>query len=321
MEEWMYTCLLAACFAAILILGGVLLYYRRSWKRFDSILQKLSLEGELPCSDVLDTRESKLVSQLMRILSTARFKEQMARREKDEVTGLLSDISHQLKTPLANIVMNMEILEKGQLDDGQRQEFLARSRQQAQKIQWLMQTLIKASRLENKMLEFPSDMEGIKQTLAVSVSAVYGQAVGRQIQIEMEEFKDFPLYHNRKWTAEALGNILENAVKYSPLGSIIDISIERLEIYSKINITDQGLGIPVQEYPKIFTRFFRGKSVSQMEGSGLGLYIAQLILNQEGGYITVSSKVGKGSCFSVFLLNRPGGPWVGEAEKVAERDR
>lgn len=254
--------------------------------------------------DVQETRESKMVSQLRQILQAAAWKEKQAVKEKDQVAELLSDLSHQLKTPLANIRMNMELLEDEELDAEKRREFQRRTAAQAEKMQWLMQSLLKASRLENGMIDFPAENTGIKATIARAVGAVYAQAEGKKIEICVEEFQDFSLYHNPKWTAEALTNLLENAVKYSPQGGTIRIGISRMDIYTGIQISDQGVGIPKTEYNRIFQRFYRGKEVEQEEGTGLGLYLAQLILRQEKGYITVASKVEKGSTFTVFLLNQ-----------------
>lgn len=170
-------------------------------------------------------------------------------------------------------------------------------------MQWLMADLLKASRLENGVIRFTAENTGIKETIAKALGAVYAQASSRNIELVVEEFQDFDLYHNPKWTAEAMSNILENAIKYSPENSCIRIALSRLDIYTRITIIDEGIGIPESEYHLIFKRFYRGGKVEQQEGSGLGLYLAQLIVQCEGGYITVSSKVGKGSRFSVFLLN------------------
>ena len=100
-----------------------------------------------------------------------------------------------------------------------------------------------------------------------------------------------------------MGNILDNAVKYSPAGSSVTVRVRPLEIYTRIEIEDQGIGMEVSQYNEIFKRFYRGSQVEQEEGNGLGLYLAQLILNREKGYITVSSQVGSGSCFQIYLLN------------------
>lgn len=299
------TVCLIVCMAA-LILGAA--YFLRQWNRLDQILDNFrqgdldeGSEGEDGYPDVLETRESRVVSQLRQILSAARFQKRQAAGERDQVMALISDLSHQLKTPLANIIMNTELLQDTSLDEECRTEFLARTRDQAEKLQWLMANLLKASRLENGMIRFEAGYTGIRGTIARAVSAVFAQASAKRLELVTTEFKDIRLWHNPKWTAEAMTNILENAVKYSPEGSSIKIILEELEIYAKVTIADEGIGIPEKEYNLIFQRFYRGKAVEQQEGSGLGLYLAQLILKREKGYITVSSKEGAGSRFSLFL--------------------
>lgn len=293
---------IAVCLGA---LAAVVLYFFRQWNKLEKLLEEAEKgsygEG---CRELQDTRESKLFGQLCRILNTAQYKETQAVDEKNQVMELISDLSHQLKTPLANIVMNMELLKDSTMDETQKKDFLEHTAGQAAKMQWLMENLLKASRLENGMIDFQADNTPVKGTIAKAVSAVYAQAAGKQIQIRVEEFQDFPLYHNPKWTAEALTNLLENAVKYSPRGSCVRIGISRLDIYTRIFVADEGIGIPEKEYNQIFQRFYRGRAVEQEEGSGLGLYLAQLILQCEKGYITVASRPGKGSTFSVFLLNQ-----------------
>ncbi len=284
-------------------------YFLSQWKRMDHILERFqqSMEEEeagLSCyPDVLETRESRIVSQFQRILTSARFQPDRAVGEKDQVMKLISDISHQLKTPLANIIMNTELLQDASLEQARREEFLAHTKEQADKMQWLMANLLKASRLENGMIRFEAGYTGIKKTIAGAVGSVYAQASAKRIELITEEFQDRKLYHNPKWTAEAMTDILENAVKYSPAGSSIKITLSRLDIYTKITIADEGIGIPKKEFNLIFQRFYRGKAVEQYEGSGLGLYLAQLILKCEKGYITVASEEGAGSRFSLFLLN------------------
>ncbi len=295
---------LGVCLAAFFIST---VYFWGQWRKLDRILDGFwredTLKNGLNDQDVEETRESRVVSQLQRILNSARYKEQQAVGEKDRIMELLSDLSHQLKTPLANIVMNMELLQDPALDEEQRREFLDRTRGQADQMRWLLDNLLKASRLENGMIHFEAENTGIKETIAKAAGTVYAQASARGIELSVEEFQDFKLYHNPKWTAEALVNILENGIKYSPACSSIRITLTKLDLYTKITVADEGIGIPENEYNLIFTRFYRGKNVQQQEGSGLGLYLAQLIACHEKGYITVSSRVGQGSRFSLFLLN------------------
>ena len=306
---WILAVCLGLCLTAFAV-GTA--WFLLQWRKMDRILdsfQRSSPDGErrdMPVDvDIQETRESRIVSQLRRIVTDARFREEQAVGEKDQIMELLSDLSHQLKTPLANIVMDTELLQDPAIggDGDKRREFLLHVKSQADKMQWLMARLLKASRLENGMIRFPVEAAGIKETIARSLGHVYGQAAAKDIALAVEEFQDFTLIHNPKWTAEALANILENAIKYSPRHSSIHVSVTRLDLYTKITIADEGIGISEKEYNLIFKRFYRSGTVEQQEGSGLGLYLAQLIVQQEKGYITVASRVGQGSRFSLFLLN------------------
>lgn len=294
-----------ALFLCIAVLITVVVYFLTQWKKLDNILDSFWTRepNDAYYQEYYETRESKIASQLRRILDSAYFKEKQAVKEKNQVTELISDLSHQLKTPLANIMMNMELLQNNNLSQEKQKEFLEHTRAQADKMSWLMKDLLKASRLENGIIQFHAENTGIKETIARSLDAVYAQAAAKQIRLSADTFQDFPLYHNPKWTAEAMSNILENAIKYSPENSCIRITITRLDIYTRITISDEGIGIPENEYNNIFKRFYRGKNVEWQEGNGLGLYLAQLILQHEKGYITVASKIGQGSSFSMFLLN------------------
>lgn len=291
--------LLALALAALILMAAV---YRRRLRRFSQILSSFQKDGTLPRQGMEDTMESKLESQLVSALRRVSLQEERARREKDETARLLSDLSHQLKTPLANIIMNTEILRDKNLGQEERTQFFLRNEEQAQKMQWLMKNLVKASRLEQGVISFECESAPLHETLARSISGVYAQARDREIAIETEEFHPVFPVHNPKWTSEAIGNILENAVKYSPRGGVIRIRVSRLEMYVKIEILDQGPGVPKSEYNSIFQRFYRGRDAQQQEGSGLGLYLAQLIAQREKGYITVGENPeGTGSCFTLFL--------------------
>lgn len=294
-----------ALILCLVVLGIWSIWFFYQWRQLDEILAKFQRGGyrEEDTTDVQETRQSRLVSEMQKVLNRASQQERLAQQEKNQVMGLISDLSHQLKTPLANIILDTELLESDEMEEEQRKTFLCHTRNQAVRMQWLMQTLLKASRLENGMIQFQAENIGIKATIAKAVGAVYAQASGKHIEISVEEFEDMFLYHNPQWTAEAMVNVLENAVKYSPKGSRIEVSISRMEIYTRITFKDQGIGIPQAEYNKIFQRFYRGKQVGEEEGTGLGLYLAQLILQSELGYISVSSKPNYGSSFHFFLLN------------------
>lgn len=221
---------------------GSFLYYRRQLRVFSDVLNTFEKTGELVEKESRETMESKLISRLCRVLKRSRQKEEQAGKEKQEIAELLSDISHQLKTPLANILLNTELLKEGKLSSRDQRQFLMRNQEQAEKMQWLMKTLVKASRIEQGILVFDTFLAPLTETLARSISAVYALAKEKQISIETEKVEECMPVHNPKWTAEAIGNILENAVKYSPKGSRIFIETTIMELYVQVKITDEGPG-------------------------------------------------------------------------------
>ncbi|MDO4275055.1 MAG: HAMP domain-containing sensor histidine kinase [Eubacteriales bacterium] len=302
-ENWVVGLSIGIAVVCVLASAGTAIYYICSIKKMEKILDHFQKNKAQNLPITKETRESKLVSRLDRLLGTVSRNQERALEERDQVASLVSDLSHQLKTPLSNVLMYTELLGEEGLSPQEKQEFLRETRIQTEKMQWLMKTLMKASRLEQGIVSFPVNCTGIRKTVAMAVGGIYAKASEKKIAVETSGFQEHMLYHNPKWTAEALGNILENSVKYSPEGSVITIGLYPMEFYSRIDIQDQGLGIAEKEYNNIFKRFYRGKQVEQQEGSGLGLYLAQLILNQEKGYITVTSNPRNGSCFHVYLLN------------------
>lgn len=300
MTQHILTAVLVLAILAAAFLGG---YYIWSLRRMQRLIRDYQEKGRGDFQTMKETRESKLENQLLRLLDSASKKEVQAQKERDEVAALLSDLSHQLKTPMANVILYTELLEDQDLDEQERRKFVRQASSQAKKMKWLLESMLKASQLEKGSISFSPKYTGIRETIGRSVSGVYAQAEDKRITILVESFEDRSLYHDPKWTAEAMGNILDNAVKYSPEGSQIFVRVIPMEIYTQIEIKDQGMGIRREEYNQIFRRFYRGSQAAQQEGSGLGLYLSQLILNKEKGYVTVTSEEGGGSSFRIFLLN------------------
>jgi len=276
-------------------------YYRNQLEKVAQILESF-LQGELDGTDDLaegvNSRISFLLNQIQSNILDTMVKEKM---EGERLKGLISDISHQFRTPLANVRMYGELLEESDLLPLRQKEFLQKIKSATIQSEWLLKNLINASRLEEGVINFKAEGSSLRATIAESVMEVYHLAEKRNIMIVVEPFQDIEVFQNFQWTKEVFINILENAIKYSCDNTKVLISVKRQVSYIAVYIKDNGRGIPKEDLNKIFGRFYRCENVKDKQGSGLGLYLVQLILLKEGGNVTVQSDVGKGSIFTVFL--------------------
>ena len=224
--------------------------------------------------------------------------------ERRELQTLVSDISHQVKTPVANLKMVTDTLLAKPVTEQERQDFLQGIRSQTDKLEFLVQSMGKASRLETGAVTLEKKDAPLLDTLAQAMSGIVYGAEQKGISVEVQCPDDLRVSHDSKWTAEALFNLLDNAVKYTPAGGKISVCVERWEMYVKLDVTDTGKGIPESRQAAIFRRFYREEEVHDQPGVGIGLYLAREIVTRQGGYIKVASEVGRGSTFSVFLPRR-----------------
>lgn len=229
-------------------------------------------------------------------------KEADALQEKKQMKSLISDISHQTKIPLANIKLYQEFLQEEELSPKGR-EFLIRMEEQTEKLDFLLQSMVKMSRLENGIIHIKKEKGKIQETLTAAVSQIVPVAFKKEMTLQVNCEPDLLLNHDRKWTEEAIFNILDNAVKYTDPKGQIEILVIPQEIFTKISIRDNGKGILPERQAEIFTRFYREPEVHDSHGVGIGLYLTRKILELQNGYIEVRSDVGKGSEFCLYLPN------------------
>jgi len=292
--------------ATAAIFAGYLLSLR---SRMIEILDKLSLtvqslidgqdKQQFPVSE--DNLLSKLQDQVLKLSGILRMQKLRYKEEGEEMKSLITDITHQLRTPLANLNMYNGLLADESLPPGKRTEFARVMRDQTEKLTWLMDSLVKISRLESGIIEIRAERRNIADTVLAAIKMAYPSAEEKELEIVFEGSRPVQLLHDAKWTGEAIGNVLDNAIKYTPAGGSIKVTLERYEMFARIDIADNGRGIPEAELAKVFQRFFRGASSSDTPGVGVGLYLARKILTEQGGYMKVSSEPGRGSVFSLFL--------------------
>jgi len=253
-----------------------------------------------------ETVVSALEAKWAAYLSAAEVTAERQEEEKEKIKTLIADISHQTKTPIANLSLYSELLLEQELPQDAKQYATAMN-EQVRKLNFLIATLVKMSRLETGILVLQPQKGSVDKLLQTVYQQMLPRAEekGLELILERMEGKDRELiprwaFFDEKWTAEAVANIVDNAVKYTDRGSV-SLRICPLELFCCIQIRDTGIGIPEEEYTKIFSRFYRGAAAAGTEGVGIGLYLAREILAGEGGFIKVSSCPGEGSVFSVYL--------------------
>lgn len=302
---------IATIIFSLAIISAIFLYDKLFKNYMTSILEELSdmlgtiadMRNEEVFSTMEDTIFSKLQSQTIRLTNILIAQNKRIENEKNEIKSLISDIAHQLKTPLSNMKIYSEFLQDDTLSEEERKEFNDIILISLNKLSFLIESMIKMSRLESGVISLKHNMNSLNETILLSLNQVQKKAKNKNIVIKFNELDKVKIIHDKNWTSEAIFNILENAVKYTNEGGEIDITIQSYEIFSRVDIEDNGIGISEEELPKIFSRFYRGRNTGDAYGIGIGLYLSREIITKHGGYIKVKSN-NSGSKFSVFLPNK-----------------
>lgn len=269
-------------------------------RQVEDALDAIVTGKEWQAEELEDSLWGRTGTQLAKAESIFRKKEADSLREKEVVKGLISDMSHQTRTPLANMKLYMELLEDEKLSENGR-VFLSKMRDQMEKIDFLMQSMVKMSRLETGILQIHKENKNIYETIRHAVSNLVPEAATKKIDLYVNCDENMVIFHDSKWTEEAIYNILDNALKYTDPGGKIHVEAQKQELFYKISISDTGKGIAPERQAEIFTRFYREPEVHDKPGVGIGLYLARKIAEFQKGYIEVQSEVGKGACFSLYF--------------------
>lgn len=288
--------------AALLLLGLWLwLDARRTVRRLDRMLST-AIDGGFGEESFDESAPSALESRMARFLNGSARSLRGVQRQRESIQRLLSDISHQTKTPLANLKLYSSLLMEEELTPRQREQAQVIF-QQSEKLSFLIETLVKLSRLETDVLAVTPKSQPLSPLLerAASQAKAAAEQKGIALQLHLQQQAEMKALYDLRWTAEALGNLLDNAVKYTPPGGCIQVSATQYELFCRIDVHDNGIGIAEEEQAQIFGRFYRGRQVREQEGLGIGLYLAREIAQKQGGYLKLSSRPGQGSTFSLYL--------------------
>lgn len=265
------------------------MFENKTITRLEAMLDA-AIEGTFEESEYDETRLSRLEARWKEFLGSSVLSNANLEKERHRLEQFISDISHQTKTPMTVIKMYTELLREeaalGEQASIERiQNFANEISKQNERLEFLIDSLTKLSRLENGTLEIVAKKDEVNKLIKSSVSAVKPKADSKNIAINIPDDLEKTASFDMKWTIEALSNVLDNAIKYSPEGGNIDITIDEYEVYMAIHVIDEGPGIKEEDLAKIFGRFYRSSTVQQEEGVGIGLYLTREIISKEDGYI------------------------------------
>lgn len=313
------------CIYAVIYIFGLLGIY--AIIELTNRKKKIELEGiykillkfqnkdyELDLTTTNEDMLSKINYKLEALGKQLLLNERQLSKEKEDTKALVTDISHQLKTPIASLKMCLWLLNDDKLEPTEKEEFMKRFEEQLDRLEGLTAALVNISRLEIGMISITKEENNIFDTIVTAINSVYLKADEKKIKFEIEyenskenQIENLIIPHDNKWTKEAIVNVLENAIKYSNHETTITIRFAKRTSFIRIEIEDEGIGIPKDETLLIFKRFYRGKSkiVKESEGSGVGLYLTREILERQGGNITVTSKRVDGNKLkgSIFVIH------------------
>lgn len=264
--------------------------------RLEQMLQDAQ-QGRFCMHEISENKISALENEFKRFLDDSCRSAENQEKQKNLVQGLISDIAHQTLTPVSNLKIYSELLKEADTNHTQLVDTIV---EQTDKLDFLIQSLVKLSRMEQGMIQVHPSPASLEELLE-GIRRDYGQRAQEQgIDLEVEHTVQKAVY-DRKWTAEAIGNLVDNALKYTKRGGRVELCVERYPFFVRIDVRDTGIGITEEEIPKIFGRFYRSMAAEDYPGAGIGLFLAREMIQAQKGYIRVASQIGRGSVFSVFL--------------------
>lgn len=302
MKEFYYFILFLCIFLAALFMLLYHFHTLRLMQRLEDMIDS-AIDGSFTEQTFDESRLSALENKFAKYLSASETSYKNIAAEKNKINTLISDISHQTKTPVSNILLYSELLAEQNLTE-ESMQYVSSLTMQTEKLNFLITSLVKLSRLETGILTLSPKKTFVfsmmEKLLAQYTPPAEEKGLILSINNAEESKKDPAAIFDEKWTMEAIGNLIDNAIKYTEKGSIT-LSVKSYEMFLCIQVSDTGIGISESEQSKIFSRFYRAEAVHEKPGVGIGLFLTREIIMLENGYIKVSSNPGKGSVFSVYL--------------------
>lgn len=262
------------------------------------ILIELEAREVFPANE--DTIVSKLQNQIVKLTRNLKKQNERETKEHENIKGLVSDLSHQLKVPMSNLRMYLDFLKNPNISEEERKEYISILEMTINRLNFLSESMIKVSRLESGLVHINQENKSINETILKAIKNAYAYAKQKGIVIKYEEEFKGEVCHDTNWTAEAIFNLLDNAIKYGDEGGVVVLSVRSLGTLVEISVQDSNDRILDEEANKIFGRFYRGKNSGIKDGVGIGLYLTREIITRQGGTVTLKSS-DEGNRFSILL--------------------
>ena len=298
-----YMCIiLAAC----LIMEVLLTFWRerRQEKQLAALIRYLSLvQDRLQLPELERIKEGNLgilQSEIYKVVALLRESYSAELQQKKFLSDMLSDISHQIKTPLTAISVMTDVLEQPELEDEKRLEYIAKIEKQVNKITWLIRNLLTLSQLEADVLVLKKETVNVSEMLEQIQDTFEIMAEVKKVALKMDIDKEIVMLCDRHWTTEAVSNIVKNCIEHTGEGGSVRVSVMQDNLATHIHIVDNGEGIAKEDLPHIFERFYKADS-SSSDSIGIGLAMAKQIVQKQDGVINVESEKGKGTKFYIKI--------------------
>lgn len=287
----------------------MIIYFMKREKRSAGRIQSMlddAVSGKFREEHLDESRMSVIENNMWRYLCDHEVAVRTLAKQQEQMQTQISDISHQAVIPISNIILYSQLLEEWTeaRNPEEKQDIkdeLTAIREQAETLDFLIESLVKLSRLETGIIQVNIRRQPLRLVLDAVKKQFQAIAAQKEIQFEVPDTEETAAF-DIKWTIEAIANIVDNAMKYTPYGGSVVIRVLSYTSLIRIDIADNGIGIPEAEQANVFLRFYRSEMVSDRPGVGIGLYLAREVMKAQDGYIKLSSKVGEGSTFSLFFM-------------------
>ena len=273
-------------------------------EKLSSYLRRIS-SGDFSL-DVRDNYEGELSilkSNIYKVTIMLSEHSSLLQQDKVKLTNAISDISHQLKTPLTSLMVMSDLLSDKKLDESKRMEFTRTIRVQLERIEWLVSSLLKLSKIDAGTVHFKKDKVNVHDLIQRSVQPVLVPMDIKQQKLHISGDETVTFQGDLNWTSEAIINILKNCVEHTEEGGEIAITFSENALFTMITIKDNGKGIAQEDLPYIFKRFYKGKNAGE-ESAGIGLAMAHSIIKSQQGDIEVKSVRGMGTTFEIKFYKK-----------------